>query len=187
MIVPHKSCAHDGGNNLDTILLFSPLEIEDMQYLVGTVKTHLSKGDRGIIHSLVALAHKREMEGDFILPDWSNVTLEEYNEFRISPEYQSAQAGLPNPNAARPGSQVVSSFAKVRDPLSDYRRGVRRDPNAFTVLKEDKQWDSWQRGTELKICPKFWTRILSLQHPKLQNSLLRNRSFLCPLRQSPTQ
>jgi hypothetical protein len=35
----------------------------------------------------------------------------------------------------------------VRDPLSDYRRGVRRDPNAFTVLKEDKQWDSWQRGT----------------------------------------
>jgi hypothetical protein len=27
----HKSCAHDGGNDLDTILLFSPLEIEDMQ------------------------------------------------------------------------------------------------------------------------------------------------------------
>jgi hypothetical protein len=73
----HKLCAHDGGNDLDTILLFSPLEIEDMQYLVGTVKTHLSKGDRGIIHSLVALAHKRDMEGDFILPDWSNMTLEE--------------------------------------------------------------------------------------------------------------
>jgi hypothetical protein len=141
----HKLCAHDGGNDLDTILLFSPLEIEDMQYLVGTVKTHLSKGDRGIIHSLVALAYKRDMEGDFILPDWSNVTLEEYNEFRISPEYRSARAGLPNPNAARPGSQIVSSFAKVSDPLSDYRRGVRRDPNAFTVLKEDKQWDSWQR------------------------------------------
>jgi hypothetical protein len=142
-----KSCAHAGGNDLDTILLFSPLEIEDMQYLVGAVKTHLSKGDRGIIHSLVALGHKRDMEGNFILPDWSNVTLEEYNELRISPEYQSARAGLPNPNAARPGSQVVSSFAKVRDPLSDYRRGVRRDPNAFTALKEDKQWDSWQRGT----------------------------------------
>jgi hypothetical protein len=59
----HKSCAHDGGNDLDTILLFSPLEIEDMQYLVGAVKTHLSKGDRGIIHSLVALAHKRDIEG----------------------------------------------------------------------------------------------------------------------------
>jgi hypothetical protein len=35
----------------------------------------------------------------------------------------------------------------VRDPLSDYRRGVRRDPYAFTALKEDKQWDSWQHGT----------------------------------------
>jgi hypothetical protein len=42
----HKLCAHDGGNDLNTILLFSPLEIEDMQYLVGTVKTHLSKGQR---------------------------------------------------------------------------------------------------------------------------------------------
>jgi hypothetical protein len=82
-----KLCAHDGGNDLDTILPFSPLEIEDMQYLVGTIKTHLSKGDRGIIQSLVALAYKRDMEGNFILPDWSNVTLEEYNEFRISPEY----------------------------------------------------------------------------------------------------
>jgi hypothetical protein len=86
----HKLCAHDGGNNLDTVLLFSPLEIEDMQYLVGMVKTHLSKGDRGIIHSLVALAHKRDMERNFILPDWSNVTLEKYNEFRISPVYRSA-------------------------------------------------------------------------------------------------
>jgi hypothetical protein len=83
----HKLCAHDGGKDLDTILLFSPLEIEDIQYLVETVKTHLSKGDRGIIHSLVALAHKRDMEGNSILPDWSNVTLEEYNAFRISPEY----------------------------------------------------------------------------------------------------
>jgi hypothetical protein len=83
----HKLCAHDGCNKLETILLFSPLEIEDMQYLVGAVKTHLSKGDRGIIHSLVALADKRDTEGDFILPDWSNVTLEEYNKFRISPEY----------------------------------------------------------------------------------------------------
>jgi hypothetical protein len=35
----------------------------------------------------------------------------------------------------------------VRDPLSDYRRGVRRDQNAFRALKEDKQCDSWQRGT----------------------------------------
>jgi hypothetical protein len=69
-----KSCAHDEGNDLDTILLFSPLEIEDRQYLVGAVKAYLSKGDRGIIHSLVALAHKRDTEGDFILPDWSNVT-----------------------------------------------------------------------------------------------------------------
>jgi hypothetical protein len=47
----HKLCAHDGGNGLDNIPLFSPLEIEDMQYLVGAVRTHLSKGDRGIIHS----------------------------------------------------------------------------------------------------------------------------------------
>jgi hypothetical protein len=53
------------------------------------------------------------------------------------------------PKSKRCRSWITSRFllCQVRDPLSDYRRGVRRDPNAFTVLKEDKQWDSWQRGT----------------------------------------
>jgi hypothetical protein len=97
------------------LLLFLPLEIEDMQYLVGTVKTHLSKGDRGIIH----------------------------------------------------------------------RRRVRSDPNAFTALKEGKQWDSWQRGTIAQARAQDLSEILDsnfiLATPKATELFVEKQTFFYAL------
>jgi hypothetical protein len=47
---------------------------------------------------------------------------------------------IPNPTTT--GAIASLPFVGPRDPLGEYRRGVRRDPNAFVSLKEDKQWDS---------------------------------------------
>jgi hypothetical protein len=47
----HKACEHDGANDMDTLLLFSPLEIEEMKYMVGTTRMILSKEDKGIVCS----------------------------------------------------------------------------------------------------------------------------------------
>jgi hypothetical protein len=128
--------------------------------------------------------HKRDTEGNFILSDWSNVSMEEYNDFRVvlSLEYQSARAGLPNPNTAHSISQATPPFAKVRDPLSDYWNNTRRDPNAFNFLKEDKQWDSWQRGTIAQARAQDLSEILDSNFfaatpEAIQNFLVRSRSF----------
>jgi hypothetical protein len=88
-----------------------------------------------------------KLDGDAILEDWSNVTREDFNEYRASKMYLSARAGLPNPNPTTAGAIASLPFVRPRDPLGEYRRGVRRDPNAFVSLKEDKQWDSWERST----------------------------------------
>jgi hypothetical protein len=61
--------------------------------------------------------------------------------------YLSARAGHPNPNPTTAGAIALLPSVRPRDPLGEYRRGVRRDPNAFVSLKEDKQWDSWERST----------------------------------------
>jgi hypothetical protein len=48
---PQGYCAV--ARRMDTLLLFSPLEIEDMKFMVGRTRTVLSKGDKGIVYSLV--------------------------------------------------------------------------------------------------------------------------------------
>jgi hypothetical protein len=130
------------------LILFTPLEVEDVEYMEGTVQTKLNKGHKGLIYALQAMAiHGKKLDGDTILEDWSNVTREDLNEYRASKMYLSARAGLPNPNPTTAGAITLLHFVRPRDPLGEYWKGVRRDPNAFVSLKEDKQWDSWEQST----------------------------------------
>ena len=36
---------------------------------------------------------------------------------------------------------------RVKDPVAEFKRGIKRDIAYFTPLKEEKQWDTWQRTT----------------------------------------
>jgi hypothetical protein len=143
----HKACVFDQVTSIEDLLAFCPAEIEDLTYLVNKVKTKISKGSRGKVFALQAILLKREGDLNVIHLDWSNVNRAEFDAFRTSAAYVSARAGLPNPVAPRPAATVVPAIIRPRDPLNEYRRNIRRDPNAFTALKEDKQWDSWQRST----------------------------------------
>ena len=143
----HKACNHDDAVSMLALLAFTVQEVTDLTYLEGKKELKISKGLAGSVFALQALSLKREGEGNRIHNDWLNVTVQEFDDFRTSAEYISARAGLPNPVASRAPVSVVPTVIRPRDPLSDFRRGVRRDPNLFIALKEDKQWDSWQRST----------------------------------------
>ena len=93
----HKACEQDNVGSIDALLIFTPVEIADLTYLVSNVKTKISKGHAGCVFALQALSLKRVADGDRIHNDWNNVTQKEYDDFRVSPEYISARAGLPNP------------------------------------------------------------------------------------------
>jgi hypothetical protein len=142
-----KVCEYEIVTSPLGLILFIPLEVEDVEYMEGTVQTKLNKEHKGLIYALQAMAIHRKLDGDAILEDWSNVTREDVNEYRASKMYLSARAGLPNPNPTTAGAMALLPFVIPRDPLGEYRRGARRDPNAFVSLKEDKQWDSWEQST----------------------------------------
>jgi hypothetical protein len=76
----------------------------------------------------------------------------DFNEYRASKMYLAARAGLPNPNPTTAGAIASLPFVRPRDPLGEYRRGVRRDPNAFVSLKEVKHTGYFTLS---------WTKILS--------------------------
>jgi hypothetical protein len=85
----HKACAFEDIVSMDALLTLTPLEIEDLTFLIGTTKTIISKGHQRLVSALQALAHKRDMVGDRIYNDWKNVDQEEFDRYKASSEFQA--------------------------------------------------------------------------------------------------
>ena len=123
----HKACKNDDLEDLAALLPLMASEIADLTYLVGNTKTVISKGHRGLIYILQAWHVKRAADGDPILPDWTNATREEFDEFRVSPAYICTRNGIPDPIASANPIPVAPPFIRPRDPLSEFRRTIRRE------------------------------------------------------------
>jgi hypothetical protein len=102
----------------------------------------LNPGQRGILTSLqdflTSVAKKKGSSLSF--DEYLAMTSDDYDDFRTDPSYMpTAQTGT----AVMPPSQ--SSNSHTRDPVTDFKRGIKRDVNLFPRLKTDKGWDSWKR------------------------------------------
>ena len=76
----------------------------------------------------------------------------DFDNFRISDEWtQMVELG---PNATfgtnfgstAPTTAASPSANSTTKAAAAFKRGIKRDPSLFLVLKEDNQWDSW-KGT----------------------------------------
>lgn len=81
------------------------------------------------------------------IDDWTLITKEMFDDFCLGPDYQHS------PNQA---TQIISSpiatsttpaFVRPKDPIGEFKKGIKRDPSLFVVYKDEKQWDKWQRST----------------------------------------
>jgi len=85
--------------------------------------------------------------GDHPIDDnWIGVTREDYGDFRIGPVYFSIWSGL--------GVTATGTFANpntiahsARDPLAEFKKGIKQDPSLFPTLRDEKQWDTWRCST----------------------------------------
>ena len=73
-------------------------------------------------------------------PDFASLSRDDFNDFRISPNWNPEILFSSNPPGLVPKTPSRSS-------ADDFRRGIKRDQSHYTVFKEDKQWDSWRRAT----------------------------------------
>jgi hypothetical protein len=83
----HRACEYEIVTSPLGLISFTPLEVEDVEYMEGMVQTKLNKGHKGLIYALQAMAIHGKFDGDAILEDWSNVTREDFNEYRASKMY----------------------------------------------------------------------------------------------------
>jgi hypothetical protein len=94
----------------------------------------------------VVMEYKR---GATLTPaDWLTIQEEDFDIFQGS--YDNLYFN-PNNYRAAPSTPVASSTPHVpHAPVSDavaFRRGIKRDQSLFPILKDDKDWDDWQRRT----------------------------------------
>ena len=105
----------------------------------------LGVGYQQLIRVFNAWVETRIDEGNPIHGDWQNkATKADFDEYRLSgfAKYTGTKH-VPTPAAAPP---TGSAFApKPRDLVLEFKKGIKRDPAAFTVMKDNKQWDSVQQ------------------------------------------
>jgi hypothetical protein len=82
--------------------------------------------------------------------DWTQVTKENFDDFCLGPDYQSSYGPTSVPSMMPPQVAPQTSLSapfKFKDPIGDFKKGIKRDPSLFMVYKDEKQWDNWQRST----------------------------------------
>jgi len=54
----------------------------------------------------------------------------------------------------------------ARDPLTEFKKGIKRDPSLFPILKDEKQWDTWRHSTVALACAQDMVEVLNpAYHP----------------------
>jgi hypothetical protein len=102
--------------------------------------------------------------GNTIHGDWKNLaTKAEFNEFQIIgfALYTVTQVTPPTTLSSGVGTSGNASFTtKVRDRVFKFKKGIKRDPASFTVMKDSKQWDSVHRTLKAHTCYQDFDDIL---------------------------
>jgi len=106
-----------------------------------TMKQNLLSGMVTQIHNLRQMQTYR-IEQLNPIADWTTVTRADYITFmrKILPVYKGMASALVPPPARLPTS-VVPSYQK--DPLSEFKKGIKCDPSQFPTLSDFKDWDSF--------------------------------------------
>jgi hypothetical protein len=125
------------------------LKYQDTDSSGATVLVGLGKGYQSLIRCFNAFVITKYDEGTPVHGDWQNlVTKADYQDFRVIGMTKYVGQSAPTPAMAMTGGLTgnSSSFApKARDLVFEFKKGIKRDPASYTVMKDNKQWDPVHR------------------------------------------
>ena len=135
-----KAILDAGYTDLSLFLAISDDELDAIEVKVDdTNKRPLNRIERGKITSFQSYVIHRQNIGKPIDPNgFHSIKADDFRAYKLSADYVAVRTGLTGPPNLVPLS---------RDPVSEFKRGIKRDINQYIVLKDGKQWDAWQRST----------------------------------------
>jgi hypothetical protein len=141
-----RALRKSGLDNIHSICTMQRADVRVLNYDTvaesNTTTTDLNPGQRGLLTSLqdFLIFKGREKGASLSFDEYLALTSDQYDDFRTDPSYMpTAQTGITTAPPQNP------SLNHNRDPVTDFKRGIKRDVNLFPKLKTDKGWDSWKR------------------------------------------
>jgi hypothetical protein len=119
---------------------FVGLKYQDDKSVVQT----LTKAESNRLKLLKGYINWRTYIGQSVITkdDWMALTEDQINDFRVTTTWFGMTTnGTSILTAPTPGT------GSKRDLVADFKRGIKRDMSYFPTLKQDKQWDNWNRAT----------------------------------------
>jgi hypothetical protein len=157
-----KAFLHAGVTDVGDITLLTDRAIDRLKYLDDAISppviVELRVGYQQLVRGFNAWVETKNDEGDPIHGDWQNkATRVEFNEYPLigfAKKYTSTtHVSAPTTVTSGGGTSGGSSFApRARDPVFEFKKGIKRDPASFSVLKDNKQWDSVHRTLKAQTC-----------------------------------
>jgi hypothetical protein len=127
----------------EDFLMEKDKDLEDLNYQDGGKSVKLQKGGVGLLKTFKQFVAYHNNQGQPIGEnDWVNITCSEFNTFCIS------NANNPYPVATISAQPTTTRTAPAIDLVRDFKRGIKRDPSQFPILKDDASWDNWNRSTK---------------------------------------
>ena len=72
---------------------------------------------------------------------------DKYNDFHVSVLYVTLHSGLSQSSAHLLLGNPTTITPLPCNPITDFKKGIKRDASLFPTLKDEKQWDNWKRDT----------------------------------------
>jgi hypothetical protein len=142
--------------------------------------------DKMLLKCFLHFITNKDLEGNPINDhDWTKVTQEEFDEFRISPSYIATRTpnalSLP---ATRKTGPNTSPNPSSYSPADIFRRGIKKDASLFPVLKDESSMTVGivllSTKLEHKILVKCLIQHINQGYPVKKNYSSRNRSLYMP-------
>jgi len=140
----------DDVTSLITLLSLSSSDIENLSYLPEQVDgdpiprlTNVNAGHRDLIRQFqawIVFLGVRSGGGTLTLEEYENLSPDAFDDFRISNATTSTQGTLPTVGSGASPRPAVSMATYT---AHDFKKSIRRDTNAYPVLKDDKHWNNW--------------------------------------------
>lgn len=127
----------EGYTSIDNILYTPQEDLKLLEYVNSNGDLQeVPKGDISILNILRDFASHRRHNASPI-DDWTEVTQEEFREFRRSTFGMTANGGRTSQETERPTSDPTAHAIK------DFDKSVKRDPESFPLLQDGKNWNKW--------------------------------------------
>ena len=126
-------------------------DIDDLSYKatseikgqITTSSNSLSKGNKGWIRALISFIKYLNMNSE---EDFENIDINQFNTYRLS--IYNPDNLLRSNSSTSTRSRNSSNQRGNNDSLTYFKQRIKRDKSQYGILKEDKQWDSWNRSTK---------------------------------------